>query len=320
MSTLIIEDFYFRVAKEPLKKPYKLSFGTINYFDIINLYVKISGNTFRGEVVPLPGYKSENIESIIGFYKNQKRNILGQKILVAREKIKNESIENQFAKSAVLSAIDLALNKDFFSSNYSHSQIDFVTPISLETKIQKHQLNKTIKIKLTGDPNFDCESLDAFYLMNKNLQNQTRLDANQAYSLKQAEQVLSYISNAIWRENVAYLEQPLISTNWLGTQELVNSFPAVPLTLDESVITENDIRKCKEINIPFVKFKLYKQGGIQELESHIKLANKLGLKIVLGNGVATTLTNKIENHLYKKYKHMIFGASEANGFLKIQQN
>lgn len=317
MSTLIIEDFYFQVIKEPLKKPYKLSFGTINYFDIINVYVKISGDTYRGEVVPLPGYNSENVESIIGFYKNQKQNIEGQEILIARKKIKNESIENQFAKSAILSAIDLALNKDFFSSNYSHSQIDFVAPISFETKIEKLQLNRTIKIKLTGDPKFDCESLDAFFEINKNLVNQTRLDANQAYSFEQAVKVLSHISNAIWREKVAYLEQPLMSTNWLGTQELVKSFPQVSLMLDESVITEGDLRQCKEINIPFVKFKLYKQGGIKELESQIKLAHNLGFKIVLGNGVAGKLTNQIENNIYLNYKDWVFGASEANGFKKI---
>ena len=314
---MTIEEFSYKVTKEPLKKPYKLSFGTLEIFDVIKILVKINGKTFNGEVVPLPGYNSESVASIKRFYDKQKHNLVGQEIQETRKRIESEDIENQFAKSGILTALDFALDKDFLFSKDQNIRLEFVTPISLETKIEKQRLNSTVKIKLTGDPNFDCESLDAFFLMNKNLKNLTRLDANQAYSKKQAEQILSHISKAIWREKVAYLEQPLISTNWAETQELVNSFPSVSIMLDESVITENDLRRCKEINIPFVKFKLYKQGGIKELETQIKLANQLGLKVVLGNGVAGKLTNQIENCIYLKYKDWVFGASEANGFKKI---
>ena len=86
--------------------------------------------------------------------------------------------------------------------------------------------------------------------------------------------------------------------------------------LDESIVTDQDIYKAKSIGIEFIKLKLFKQGGIKEVVQQAQLCKLLGIKVVLGNGVATNLSNQIENHIYSS-NPIFYGASEANGFLKI---
>lgn len=65
--------------------------------------------------------------------------------------------------------------------------------------------------------------------------------------------------------------------------------------------------------------KLFKQGGIKEVIQQAQLCHLLGIKVVLGNGVATKLSNQIENQIYSSFP-FFYGASEANGFLKVKEN
>lgn len=315
---MIVENAFFSISQNKLKKPYKLSFGTISYFDIFKVTLRINGKNYFGEVVPLNGYNNESVDSIIDFYKNQLPIFIHKSIYDLQILLREDSFINQFAKSAILTAIDFSLNPNLVNKlKTANSNVDFVKAISIDKKIEKEQFNKTIKIKLSGDEKFDCENLNRFFYINSNIENPVRLDANQAYNKVQASILLNHISNSKWKDKIAYLEQPLISGNWDGIGELIRQFPNCSIMLDESIVTNTDLLKCREFNVPFVKLKLYKQGGITELENQIKLANDLGLKIVLGNGVAGLLTNQIENYLYNKYRDQLYGASEANGYLKI---
>lgn len=53
-----------------------------------------------------------------------------------------------------------------------------------------------------------------------------------------------------------------------------------------------------------MKHKLFKQGGISELVNFARLANNMGMKVVLGNGVASSLSNMMEVSLQLKYPEL----------------
>lgn len=313
----LIDSSHYELQKVRLIKPYVLSFGTITHFHIFTVKLVIDSEIFLGEVVPLFGYNEESLESIRLFYERNIFKLKNLEIEEARTKIVNLPKGNDFAKSAILTAIDMYGRPEIAGGlDDANNGVDYVKAISLKDQL-KYDRNEVIKIKLTGRPQDDINGLEHFFKINSNLNTPVRLDANQGYSLNDAQFLFNHLINSIWRDKLAYVEQPLNAMDWEGASKLAKDFKSIPIMLDESVITDEDIKRCKEIQIPFVKFKLYKQGGIQELENQIKLAHKLGLKIVLGNGVAGELTNKIENYLYKKYNSILFGASEANGFLKV---
>ena len=89
--------------------------------------------------------------------------------------------------------------------------------------------------------------------------------------------------------------------------------------LDESIYTVNDVNRAAQVGCQWIKLKLCKQGGIDELLQLAKHAKSIGLKVVIGNGVATDVSNLLELWVYDRYRHLFDGASESNGFAKLQQ-
>tara|TARA_B110000046_G_scaffold177262_1_gene203821 strand:- start:1852 stop:2808 length:957 start_codon:yes stop_codon:yes gene_type:complete len=312
-----ITHVYFTEKSLPLKQPYKLSFTTLNEFKVFTVNLLIAGEKYVGEVVPLFGYNNENEETLRTFYGQHLTKLIGEKTDVARKKINSISSDFNFSKSAILTALDFFESPELINGTNQLFKVDFVVPLSVTDNFIKFEQNTAIKIKLTGSLTEDKKGLINFFEINKDIKHPVRLDANQAYTLNQACDVFQFISDNTWKNKIAYIEQPLPANNWEQAAQIVKRFPEIAMMLDESVVSNNDIQRCKKIGVTFVKFKLYKQGGITELETQIELAHKLGLKIVLGNGVAGRLTNQIENYLYLKHHSKIYGASEANGFLKF---
>ncbi len=87
--------------------------------------------------------------------------------------------------------------------------------------------------------------------------------------------------------------------------------------LDEAIITCQDVQRAFDLGIRYIKLKLFKQGGVSELIHLIDFAASLNMHIVLGNGVATSLGNKLELLVHQRYNKELLGASEANGYLKL---
>ena len=77
--------------------------------------------------------------------------------------------------------------------------------------------------------------------------------------------------------------------------------------------------KAKKIGINYLKHKLIKQGDISELVNFASIANNMGIKVVLENGVASSLSNMIEVSLYLKYPELFILPLESNGYLKIKK-
>lgn len=117
-----------------------------------------------------------------------------------------------------------------------------------------------------------------------------------------------------------YVEQPLRADDWEDARMLASQNGDVAMMLDEPIVLDEHIQRAKDVGARFLKLKLFKQGGIREVVRQAKLAHTLGLKTVLGNGVATSVSNEIELRIQSDDPDLFYGASEANGFLKVSES
>jgi L-alanine-DL-glutamate epimerase-like enolase superfamily enzyme len=87
----------------------------------------------------------------------------------------------------------------------------------------------------------------------------------------------------------------------------------VPLMLDESIYSEAEIERAAQIGAAFVKLKLMKCVSLDRLVKELILIRDLGMKPVLGNGVAGDIGCWMEACVARKH---IRNAGEMNGFLR----
>jgi L-alanine-DL-glutamate epimerase-like enolase superfamily enzyme len=240
----------------------------------------------------------------------------------ARRQIAADIPLRPFSTSPFLCAIDL------FSWEWKHPlrQIPLVDVSGtsdlkslVAAAVAATRKKSTLKVKLTGNPKTDIAGLRALEGVAGIASIRLRADANQGYGIDDAEVVFSCFRDSKTLSAWDYVEQPLAIEDWTGTAKLRRLYPTVPIMLDEGIITDEDIRKARETDVAFIKLKLFKQGGIHETISQARLARSLGLKVVLGNGVATQISNDIELKIHSEHWEWFYGASEANGFLKVSE-
>jgi L-alanine-DL-glutamate epimerase-like enolase superfamily enzyme len=88
--------------------------------------------------------------------------------------------------------------------------------------------------------------------------------------------------------------------------------------LDESILGPEDVKKAATLGCAsYVKFKLMKAGSRRKLSALIALANSLGLKVVLGNGVAGEIG--CYHEAIAALEAGVEAAGEMNGFLKVRR-
>ncbi len=110
-----------------------------------------------------------------------------------------------------------------------------------------------------------------------------RVDVNGAWTLETALEMLPLLREM----NVETIEQPLPYGDWDGMKALRKQCD-IPLIADESLRTEDDLEKCAEC-FDGVNIKLAKFGGITPVRRLIGRAKELGLKIMMGNTVESTI-------------------------------
>lgn len=315
--------FELKVHSFQLKLPYKLSFGTIYKLDSIQVSLNVNGSLSIGEVVPLTGYNKETKESIVEFLSQRIAQGNDESDLSKfRKEVAGQITNHGFACSAILSALDLQCPQyKSFTSRSIISESEFVVPSSTNDPIALWQFlinhqEDYVKVKLSDTPEHDLEVLQFCEKAITSLKHPLRLDANQALDLKKARHLYKGIESFGFADSIHYIEQALPFDDWEGTRSLAKEFE-LPSMLDESIVLLDEIQKALDIGVNFIKLKLFKQGGILELEQMILKAKELGVKVILGNGVSTELGNNIENNLYQKYPEAILRGSEANGFIKL---
>jgi L-alanine-DL-glutamate epimerase-like enolase superfamily enzyme len=142
-----------------------------------------------------------------------------------------------------------------------------------------------------------------------------RFDANQGYTLGEAKAFVRHVGDLLF-DCTELVEQPLPPVAWPEMATLAGA-SAVPLMLDESIHGLADIARAREVGCSLIKLKLCKQGSTSALIDAAFYAEKLGLNVVVGNGVATDVVNVLELDACRRHPSLLGRASESNGFSKL---
>jgi L-Ala-D/L-Glu epimerase len=107
------------------------------------------------------------------------------------------------------------------------------------------------------------------------------VDANQGYSLE----LLPKLTRMLVEARVELIEQPVARGHEAGLEDHVSS---IPIAADESALTLGDIAGLVG-RFDVVNIKLDKAGGLTEGLAMAREASRLGLRVMVGNMMGTSL-------------------------------
>ena len=177
---------------------------------------------------------------------------------------------------------------DFLNCSTVNSfQTSFSLPIlkinEYSSFIEQNKLSrfKIIKVKLSN-----VNVIETLEEVSRLISTNICVDFNEAYkSFEEFKPVFRQLKNY----NLQFVEQPFPSENWKCYQKLVDISDGVDVILDESITSQNLSPKlnnfCHGVNI-----KLMKSGGILRAVDQFAQARKIGLKILIGCMVETSLS------------------------------
>jgi L-Ala-D/L-Glu epimerase / N-acetyl-D-glutamate racemase len=301
----------------PLKVPYRLVFGPVAHFDtIIAEVTDRDGNTGFGEATILTGYTDETIadswQAAKAFAADLAASGDRTRALIARlgEKF-------PFTATAFGTALEMLAGSDLLKLP-ADTAVPLVGLLNAKDEASMHvdfeQLLKagygTIKVKVGFDLDKDIELVKTFQKV-VNGRATIRLDANQAFT---AEQGVHFVK-ALDPAGIELFEQPCAAGDW-ESHLTVARVAEVPMMLDESIYGLSDIDKAaKHKAATFIKLKLMKLVTLDALSKAIQRIRQLGMKPVLGNGVACDPGCWMEGCIAAR---QIDNAGEMNGFLKMR--
>ncbi len=151
---------------------------------------------------------------------------------------------------------------------------------SPEQLLQKIQENPWPAYKIKLGPEKAIETVE---LIRQHTEADLRVDANAAWTVLQTLELAPKLKNL----GVSFIEQPLAVDDIDGMKQLfVES--VLPIFADESCQTEEDIAKAKNL-FHGVNIKLPKCGGITPARRMIKEARQLGLQVMVGCMVESSI-------------------------------
>ena len=301
----------------PLIKPYKLSYNTFYSFEPLLVHIlDDQGNEGWGEQHISPGSSSETRDGGWTFARVISKLILNKKLYEAKEIILSNSSISIVASSAIYTAIEM-LEKNNVLNNKSSLKLKLLTSFNAEEESEiKDELDKvteqgftTIKIKVGKDVNADIKKINNIqtYL---NGRATLRIDANRGYTKKDGCKFVQGLKP----DFIELFEQPCDANDW-DANAAVAKLSHIPIMLDGPICSIKDIEKASKLKgVGLCKLKLKRFLSIAKLTEAVKFAHKLGLKIVLGDGLGTEINCWMEARIAK---NLIDNAGEYNGFLKI---
>ena len=299
----------------PLVKPYRLSFGPVTAYDtIIAELTDTDGRRGWGEATLLTGYTDETID---GAWRTACE-LAPQLLLMDREAFAahcaTAGAKSPFTATAFMSAYEMLADSEVLRPGPKHVPILGLLHATEPGAVREEFAAlleagyKTIKVKVGFDVEADIENVRAIHSVVAG-RTAIRLDANQGYSAGQAVQFLKALDPA----GIELFEQPCAAGDWAAHAQVVKA-ARVPMMLDESIYGLADIdRAAREQQAAYVKVKLMKFVSLKALVEAILRIRSLGMRPVLGNGVANDLGCWMEACVAST---LIDNAGEMNGFLK----
>ncbi len=267
-----------RIETWPLAQPFVISRGAKTEAQVLVVELTCDGKTGRGEAVPYARY-GETLRSALE---------------LARQPWPRDrnALRSTMPAGAARNALDCALwdiEAKMSGQPLAHQQssklrrfetcytISLGTPEAMAAQALDHPNLKLLKLKLGGEG--DDQRMRAVRAARPD----ARLvaDANEAWSPANTVGFLA-VAQSLGFETI---EQPLPAD---ADQFLAEIDRAVPVCADESVHTSEDLADLKN-RYDAVNIKLDKAGGLTEARAMANEARQLGLKIMVGSMVATSL-------------------------------
>jgi L-alanine-DL-glutamate epimerase-like enolase superfamily enzyme len=152
-------------------------------------------------------------------------------------------------------------------------------PAVMAAGARKYAQAKALKLKLTGDLSIDLARVRAVRAARPEVW--MGVDANQGYTIDALDALIAGVSSA----NVSLLEQPLKR----GREADLEDFKSpIPIAADESALSLKDLPGLVG-RFDVVNIKLDKCGGLTEGLAMAHEARRIGLRVMVGNMVGTSL-------------------------------
>lgn len=300
----------------PLIEPYHLSYGPLKTLE--SLWAKIvlaDGREGWGESTPVPGYSDSDVAAVWAAGQHRAVEWLGRS---AEDVLAHcPDREDGFLVTALWTAFESACGR-IPAVEGAIPIVGLVQEAPAESPGEALQRvsakgYRYFKVKVGyHDPDLEVKRLRDFQKALGSEQ-RIRVDANQALDEKAAIKLLEVCDAA----KIEFFEQPLPVAAWEATARLTRAFPTTIL-LDESLTSLASLDRVVEHRAAgAVKLKWMKQIGWGYLAQMLDRASALGLRVVLGNGVASHLNNWHEAMFWLARLRDSGVAGEMNGFLKL---
>ena len=299
----------------PLTTPYRLAFGKVTRYDTIIAEVTgDDGEAGFGEATVLTGYTDETIGESWALAREVAATLPGKACAVVRELMDALGKRAPFTATAFRTALDMASAHPLLRPQRA-MRVPILALLQSADRDAFERLHeegfRTVKVKVGFDVGEDLRFVASVQAIVDG-RAAIRVDANQAYTAAQAASFIRSVDPA----GIELFEQPCAAGDWSAHREAVIAASAtgLPLMLDESIYGIADVeRAADEGACAYVKVKLMKFVGIDALVGSIERIRALGMRPVLGNGVACDVSCWMEACVAARY---IDNAGEMNGFLK----
>lgn len=258
-----------------------------------------------GEAVPMDTYNQTlaSAEQALKAIASESNTWVGSAELPSIESITQDLLRRFDDQRATVAAIDGALH-DWVGKRFgipvarwlgldpadlplSSYTIGIDDPRSIAAKARAARSYPILKIKV-GTPH-DEETLSTIREIAP--QSAIRLDANMAWSVEEALDCLPRLV----KYGIEFVEQPVAADDIAGLRTLKEA-AICPIVADESCVRPADVVKLGSC-VDGINIKLSKCGGICEAMKMIHLARGLGLKIMLGCMIESSLGIAAAVHL-----------------------
>ncbi len=300
----------------PLKVPYRLAFGIQDSFHCVIVRVTSdAGRTGWGEAALLPGYTDETPASSWDTALSAAPRLVSLSMDEAFAELEGLLPKAAFTACAFMTALEQARGHPILAVTGRQPLLGTVNGKPSERQALEAEIEdliaqgyRTLKVKVGWDVEAD---LAAVALIRSMVAGRAllRVDGNQGFSQEEAVAFLSRLSP----EGIELVEQPCDAHDW-DAAVAVKKAAAMPVMLDESIYGEDDIRRAADLGCAdYIKLKLMKMGSLDRLARGLDLVRSLGMRTVMGNGVASDLGCWMEACVGVS---RLDNAGEMNGFLK----
>ncbi len=145
-----------------------------------------------------------------------------------------------------------------------------------------------VKLKMNDDINLNNQIIEA---VNNSKNTKFRIDANGSWGMAETERIVSLLAV----DKIDFIEQPF-GPEAVDDWKLFGEQSPIPLIMDESIVGADDVKRVAQY-VDGINIKIQKSGRLESAVEAITVARSLGLKIMIGCMIESSLGIAAAYHL-----------------------